>query len=86
MHLPILRVGFSKILGKPVVYAPTYTKGTLKKKKKKKKKKSAKDLSNDACAMFLYIFFSFLIFFQKAYVVGTHLNCNSNGYPQHMPL
>ena len=32
------------------------------------------------------VFFSdFLI---KAYVVGTHLNCrcNSNGYPQHMPL
>ena len=40
----------------------------------KKKKKNAKDLSNNADAMFLYVFF-FLIFFIKAYVVGTHLNC-----------
>ena len=30
----------------------------------------------------------FLIFFIKAYVVGTHLNCidKSNEYPQHLPL
>ena len=58
---------FSKLLGKLVVkYVATYTKGTLK-------QRSAKDLSNDAYAMFLC--FLFLIFFIKAYVVGTHLNC-----------
>ena len=33
-----------------VKYVPTYTKGTLQ-------KKSAKDLSNNAYAMFLYVFF-----------------------------
>ena len=38
------------------------------------KKKSAKDLSNDADMMFLCCF-CFLIFFIKAYVVGTQLNC-----------
>ena len=42
-------IGFSKMLGKLVVkYVPTYTKGTLR-----------KDLSNNAYAMFLYVFFFF---------------------------
>ena len=71
-----MRLGFSKILGKLVVkYVPTYTKGTLK-------QRSAKDLSNDAYAMFscflFLIFFTkayVLIFFFKAYVLGIHLNC-----------
>ena len=49
-----------------VKYISTYTKDTLK-------HRSAKDLSNDAYVMFLC--FLFLIFFIKAYVVGTHLNC-----------
>ena len=48
-----------------VKYVSIYTKGTLK-------KRSAKDLSNDAYTMFCWFFF--LIFFIKAYVVGTHLN------------
>ena len=60
-----------------VKYVPTYTKGTLQ-------KKSAKDLSNNAYVMFLYVFCFFLIFFIKAYVDDTHMNissqCNSNGY------
>ena len=43
-----------------------YTKGT-------RKQRIAKDLSNDAYVMFLC--FLFLIFFIKAYVVDTHLNC-----------
>ena len=34
-------------------------------------KRSAKDLYDDVYA----IFFVFLIFFIKTYVVGTHLNC-----------
>ena len=46
------------------MYLPT--KGTFK---NKKKKRSAKDLFDDVYAIF------FLIFFTKAYVVGTHLNC-----------
>ena len=47
----IVRIGFSKMLGKLVVkYVPTYTKGTLL-------KKTAKDLSNNAYVMFLYVFF-----------------------------
>ena len=42
-------------LGKHVIkYVPTYTKGT---KKKKKKKKTAKDLLNNANAMFFVCFF-----------------------------
>ena len=49
-----------------VKYVSTYTKGKLK-------QISMKDLSNDAYAMFLC--FLFLMFFIKAYVVGTHLNC-----------
>ena len=62
-----MHLGFSKALGKLVVkYVSFYTKGTLK-------QRSAKDLSNDAYAMFLC--FLFLISFIKAYVVGTHLNC-----------
>ena len=70
-------LGFSKFVEK---YVPTYTKGTLKKKK-------VKDLSNNAYVM---VFF-FLIFFIKVYVMCIHLNymtsqCNSNEYPQHMPL
>ena len=46
-----------------VKYVSTYTKGALK-------IKSAKDLPNDAYEMFLWILF--LIFFIKAYVMGTH--------------
>ena len=47
----IVLLGFSKMLGKLVVkYVPTYTKGTLL-------KKTAKDLSNNAYVMFLYVFF-----------------------------
>ena len=38
---------------------------------KTKKKRSEKDLFDDDYA----IIFFFLIFFIKAYVVGTHLNC-----------
>ena len=47
----------------------TYTKCTLK-------KRSARDLSNDAYAMYLCVcfFFFFLIFFIKAYDVDSHLN------------
>ena len=52
-----------------VKYASTYTKGTHK-----KNKRSAKDLSNDAYVMFLWILF-LLIFFIKAYVMGIPLNC-----------
>ena len=72
------------MLGKLVVkYVPTHTKGTLKKKKKKKKKKKQKkkketDLPKYAYVMFFLcfcFFVFFLIFFIKAYVVGTHLNC-----------
>ena len=47
-------------------YVSTYNKGTLK-------QRSAKDLSNNVYVMFLC--FLFLIFFIKAYIVGTHLNC-----------
>ena len=50
-----------------VKYVSTNTKGTLK-------QRSVKDLSNDAYAMLLCFLF-FLIFFIKAYVVGSHLNC-----------
>ena len=49
-----------------VKYVSTYAKGPLK-------QRSAKDLSNNAYAIFLC--FLFLIFFIKAYVMGTHLNC-----------
>ena len=52
-------------------YAYTYIKGTHT-QKEKGKKKSDKDLSNDAYAMFLWVF---LIFFIQAYFVDTHLNC-----------
>ena len=45
-----------------VKYVSTYTKSTLN-----KTKRSAKDLSNDE--------FYFLIFFIKAYIVDSHLNC-----------
>ena len=53
-----------------VKYVFTYTKGKFK-------QRSMKDLSNDAYAyVFVFsFFFFFLIFFIKAYVVGTHLNC-----------
>ena len=50
-----------------VKYVSTYTKGTHK-------NRSEKDLSNDAYTMFVCVFV-ILIFFIKAYVVGTHLNC-----------
>ena len=49
-----------------VKHVSNYTKGTLK-------QRIAKDLSNDAYAMILC--FLFLIFFIKAYVPGTNLNC-----------
>ena len=48
-----------------VKYVSTHIKGTLK-------KRPANDLSNDAYAMLLCFP---LIFFIKAYVVGTHLKC-----------
>ena len=53
-----------------VKYVSTYTKVTLK-------EKNAKDLSNSAYAMFLYVcfFLFFFYFLYKAYVVGTNLNC-----------
>ena len=72
-------LGFSKLLGKIVVkYMYSYTKGTLK-------QRSVKDLSNDV------LFSFFLIFFIKAYVVGTNLNCINKSMqfkwvPQHMAL
>ena len=50
-----------------VKYVSTYAKCTLK-------QRSVKDLSSDAYACYC-VFFFFLIFFIKAYVVGTHLNC-----------
>ena len=58
------------MLGKLVVkYVPTYPKGTLLKQLQK--------TSNNAYAMFWYVFFFFFFFnfLYKAYVVGTHLNC-----------
>ena len=78
-----VRIGFSKMLGKLVVkYVPTYTKGTLLKKLRK-------DLSNNAYAMFLYVFF--VVFFIKHMLwvliwIASTSRCNSNGYPQHMPI
>ena len=53
-----------------VKYVSNYTEGTLK-------KRSVKDVSNDAYAIVLCVCVCvcFLIFFIKAYVVGTHLNC-----------
>ena len=47
-------------------YVSTYTEGT-----------SAKDISNDAYAMFsgVYVCVFPIFFIIKAYVVGTHLNC-----------
>ena len=70
-HIRSVLLGFSKLLGELVEkYVSTCTKGyTLK-----KKKRSDRDLSNDANAMFC-VFFFVLIFFVKAYVVCTHLNC-----------
>ena len=57
-------LGFFKITGKLVVqYVSTYTKGTLK-----------QGSVNDAYVMLLCFLF-FLIFFIKAHIVGTHLNC-----------
>ena len=47
-------------------YVSTYNKGTVK-------QRSVKDLPNDAYAILCFLLF--LIFFIKAYVVGTHLNC-----------
>ena len=51
-----------------VKYVPTYTKGIHF-----EKKRSVKNSSNDAYVKFLFCFF--LIFFKKAFVVGTNLNC-----------
>ena len=50
-----------------VKYVSIYTKNTLK-------KRSTKDLSNEALKMVMRSFV-LLIFFIKAYVAGTHLNC-----------
>ena len=61
-----------------VKYESTYTKGTLS----KKKKRIERDLSHYVNAIFLHVFF--LIFSIKPYVMGSP--CNSNGYPQHLPL
>ena len=99
-------LGFSNILGK--TYGKTYIYLYYR---YFKKKRLAKDLSNDAYAMFLCFYYPhpppcfqagtsvsfgrissfFLIFFIKAYVVGliwiaSTNQCNSNGYPQHLPL
>ena len=74
-----VRLSFSKILGKLVVkYVPTYNKSTLK--------KSAKDLSNDAYAMFFFsdflhksIFcgYSFELYEQvDAIQIGIPQNCS----------
>ena len=41
--------------------------------------RSEKDLFEDDYAIFSD-------FLYKGIFVGTHLNCNSNEYPQHMPL
>ena len=69
-----MRLGFSKINGKLIVkYVPTFL-PILRVHFKKKKKRSVKDLSNDAYAIFCGVFF-FVIFFIKAYVMGTHLIC-----------
>ena len=74
-----MRLGFSKLLVKLLVkYVFTYTKGKLEKKTKNEKKTTKKTISkglicNDAYAMFSLCFL--LIFFIKAYVTGTHLNC-----------
>ena len=61
-----------------VKYVSTYTKGTLK-------QSSSEDLSNDAYMIF------YLIFFIKAYVAGSNLNCMDKSMqfkwvPQKMPL
>ena len=62
-----MHLGISKLLGKLVVkYVSTYQKYTLK-------TRSANDLSNGVYAMLLCV--CLRIFFKKAYVLGTHLNC-----------
>ena len=65
-----VHLDFSKMLGKLVV---KYVHTCILKVHLKRKKKTAKDLSNNAYAMFLYVFF--LIVFVKAYVLGSYLNC-----------
>ena len=51
-----MHLGFTKLLGNLAVkYVSTYTKDTLE-------KRSAKDLSDDAYAMFLCVFFSDFLF------------------------
>ena len=81
-----MHLDFLKFLGKLVVkYVSTYTTGTLK-------KVSERLIKCCLCHVFV---FSFSDFFIKECVVGTHLNginklmqltCNSDVYPQHMPL
>ena len=64
-----------------VKYVRTYSKGTLK--KKKKKKKSVKNY------LMLCVFsYDFLYKNMLWVLTSTALTsrCNSNGYPQHMPL
>ena len=70
--------GFSKLLGKFVEkYVSTYTKGTLE-------KRSAKDLSNNAYAMFFLFFFSDFLYngVWCGYLFELHQPCwcSSNGY------
>ena len=47
-------------------YVPTYTKGSFK-------KKLAKDLSNDAFAMFSFFYFFFFIFFFLFFFIKKHM-------------
>ena len=62
------------------MYVSTYTKGTLK-------KRSARDLSNDANAMFFFFFVFFFFLIYKSIFCGysfelhQQVNENSNGYP-----
>ena len=70
-----MRLGISKLLGKLVVkYVITYFKYALK-------TKSANYISNGVYAMFFFHFHFSMIFFMKAYVVGTHLNCIDKSMP-----
>ena len=73
-------LGFSKMLGKRVVqYVPNYTKSTIKKKMRR---------IYQMMLMRCFCMFFFLIFVIKAmlWVLISTSRCNSNGYPQHMPL
>ena len=66
-----------------IKYVSTTLRYTIYLKKKKKKKKISEESSNDAYAMFVRVCVCVcvcvcvfpLIFFIKAYAVGTRLNC-----------